>query len=432
MESEPEQQTIITSDEPNIIVKASAGSGKSSVLVKAIAYYRKQHPKDRIDAITFTRAATEVLRARLSALGVYDVNISTIHVWARNYLEIYSQLYNFNLRVLNDQDIKAAINKIVADYPRRVDAAQAYEFIVNNKRLNLADRVKVVFEAIERRYIIFKRANGLYDFTDYPLYLNDILKKYDENILDTKALFVDELQDIDAEQAYVFERVKARKKFYIGDEKQMIYGFRGSSPEIFNRVNESNGFKTYTLKYNYRSYQEIVDYAMTVYSGLTKEIEDGSHALVSDISWYNSSDIHCTRGVGGSVTVVSPFGDFMRNNVYPERNINLDTILVDSIDEPQETADSVIQSMLIRSPQILCRTNKQVDAIKACGYFQVSTIHQAKGLEYDNVIVVDFPISDSDAINIAYVAVTRARDNVMIVSMPFLQRLIAHSSNYII
>lgn len=80
MEHESEQDVIIESVEPKILVKASAGSGKTSVLTKAVVYYRQHNPKDRVDVITFTRAATQELRDRLALQGIYDVNISTIHV----------------------------------------------------------------------------------------------------------------------------------------------------------------------------------------------------------------------------------------------------------------------------------------------------------------------------------------------------------------
>ena len=65
---------------------------------------------------------------------------------------------------------------------------------------------------------------------------------------------------------------------------------------------------------------------------------------------------------------------------------------------------------------ILCRTNKQVKFINDAGYFETSTVHQAKGLEYDNVLVIDTTISCTEDLNIAYVALTRARNNVFVVN----------------
>jgi superfamily I DNA/RNA helicase len=71
---------------------------------------------------------------------------------------------------------------------------------------------------------------------------------------------------------------------------------------------------------------------------------------------------------------------------------------------------------MAQKPMILCRTNKQVKAIEEQKYFDVSTVHQAKGLEYPNVIVIDTTIKNSEDLNIAYVAMTRAENNLLIIN----------------
>lgn len=48
----------------------------------------------------------------------------------------------------------------------------------------------------------------------------------------------------------------------------------------------------------------------------------------------------------------------------------------------------------------------------------MSTVHQAKGLEYDNVVVIDTEIKEQEDLNISYVAMTRAKNNLMIVNFP--------------
>jgi ATP-dependent exoDNAse (exonuclease V) beta subunit len=55
------------------------------------------------------------------------------------------------------------------------------------------------------------------------------------------------------------------------------------------------------------------------------------------------------------------------------------------------------------------------------GITNVSTVHQAKGLEYDNVIVVDHDISSVEDLNIAYVALTRAKDSVFVINFAQLE-----------
>ena len=181
-EYNPEQQVVILSDEPNILVRASAGSGKTHALIGAVLNYRFTHPNKRIDVITFTRAATAELRNRLSAEGVNDVNISTIHVWARNFLGIYAALYNFELRLIYENDVRDILHRIIAGYKRKVEVEPVYKYICEGFRSNIPERIKATYDAIERRYIQYKRENELYDFTDYPLYLYNILKKYDEFI----------------------------------------------------------------------------------------------------------------------------------------------------------------------------------------------------------------------------------------------------------
>ena len=75
---------------------------------------------------------------------------------------------------------------------------------------------------------------------------------------------------------------------------------------------------------------------------------------------------------------------------------------------------------------ILCRSNRQVRELNACG-LDATTIHQAKGLEYDNVVVIDFAVDCHEELNVAYVGMTRAKDRLMIVS--FENLLIALKTN---
>lgn len=72
---------------------------------------------------------------------------------------------------------------------------------------------------------------------------------------------------------------------------------------------------------------------------------------------------------------------------------------------------------------ILCRTNKQVKFINDLGYFNVSTIHQAKGLEYKSVIAIDTTINSVEDLNVAYVAMTRAEDELFIINWQQFEQL---------
>ena len=64
----------------NIVIRASAGSGKTSTLITGIAAYRYERLNDRICAITYTRAARAEMEERLHTMGIFDVEVTTIHV----------------------------------------------------------------------------------------------------------------------------------------------------------------------------------------------------------------------------------------------------------------------------------------------------------------------------------------------------------------
>ena len=83
--------------------------------------------------------------------------------------------------------------------------------------MDISENYRRTLNALDRRYISYKRDNNLYDFTDYPLYLYNVLMAYGESINNVDALFVDEFQDVDSIQLELFNLVNAHKKFYIGD-----------------------------------------------------------------------------------------------------------------------------------------------------------------------------------------------------------------------
>jgi superfamily I DNA/RNA helicase len=111
----------------------------------------------------------------------------------------------------------------------------------------------------------------------------------------------------------------------------------------------TDGYEYHTLDINYRSKQEIIDNA--------------------------GVELKCDRGVGGEII----------------KNTNI----------------------LRYGPQILCRTNKEVEQIKKL-YPSVMTVHGAKGLEFNNVCVINFTIESEEDANIMFVALTRAKDRIAI------------------
>ena len=397
------QYKVVTSKSDNVLVRAPAGSGKTFSILSAVSAYRYENINDRICAITYTRAARAEMESRLQQMGIYDVDVTTIHVWARTLLNDFAIKYGFKIKILQEGQIKAILQDLVDEYVihskiKNINIDILYSFISGNKNMDIKDNYKRTLVALENRYIRYKRDNLLYDFTDYPLYLYNVLNTYDEEINNIDALFVDEYQDVDEVQFELFQKVNAKKKFFVGDPWQSIFCFRGADGEVFDKTTDFEEFK---LMCNYRSYQEIIDYATTVYLEQRENALMEEDCYITEIMWKRASAINCARGPGGSVTIVNPFGRSIKMENGIEHRINL-------IEEFKE--------FMSNRPMILCRTNKQVKYITDAGYFETSTIHQAKGLEYKNVIVIDTTISNIEDLNIAYVALTRAEDNLFVVN----------------
>lgn len=386
------QQLAIDSTAPKVLVTAPAGSGKTSTLVGAIQKYAEENPFDRIVAITFTKKAALELQSRTFGL---KVDSSTIHSWSLKELNRLGVKHKFKVSILQDdqiQEILQVLSRKCGYYSMNFYLLFAY--VMGNYNIDVAQSTKMKYEKVLRTYIQYKRENHLYDFTDLPLYLFDMLNKYDEEIETIDALFVDEFQDVDDVQAQIFTKVKAKKYFYIGDEQQSIYIFRGAGPQNLKNLVD---FERHTLKINYRSYQGIIDYANTMRNG----------SIISDTIRTQPCDIECARtDEDGEVYVI---------NEYEE--------CYDAVRGRIVSLMSTLTAFLLKKPYILCRSNKQVKAIESLGYRNVSTIHQAKGLEYTNVIVTDMELNSDEEINIAYVACTRAQNGLLICDPDLLYTL---------
>lgn len=393
------QQEAIDCTDAKIVVVAPPGSGKTHSLVGAISKYANEHPFDRITAITFTRKAASELQFKLS--DKTQVDTRTIHSWSLAELNRLAGKHKFKVDILSDiqvQEILQFLCKRLGYYSINYYLLTA--FVMGNYNIDVKDHEKNRYKKVLATYIEYKRQNQLYDFTDLPLYLYDMLQLYNERISTIDALFVDEFQDVDSTQAVIFTMVDAKKHFYIGDPDQSIYIFRGAEASVIKGLVDEQGFTQLCLSENYRSYQAILDFS-------TQILENGTE-LCEEITSLKPSWVQCVRkDQPGEVYTVAQDGRAL-----------------DVVNQKERNPYKLIRYFMEKKPYILCRSNKWVKAIQALGYKNVSTVHQAKGLEYTNVIYTDTPLSSVEEVNIAYVACTRARDALMVVNFPIFMEVL--------
>ena len=126
-------------------------------------------------------------------------------------------------------------------------------------------------EELERE----KREAGVLDYSDLEQYALRILD--DERVRGDlrehfRVLFVDEYQDVNPVQDAILSRLAGGEAFYVGDAKQAIYGFRGSSSDFCLRKTKTE--TCLTLSQNFRSAKSILDAANEVFRPLFESYRD--------------------------------------------------------------------------------------------------------------------------------------------------------------
>ncbi|RGI57278.1 ATP-dependent helicase [Ruminococcus sp. TM10-9AT] len=282
----------------NIVVKASAGTGKTTVMIDRILYLMHMIPglnMSEIYMITFTNEATNQMNDKLQEklLSKYSLtknkkylswleqqsqmHISTIDSLAYDLFRRFGTGIGFgrDLEIqpmekdrkdlikdilsdcLNEREsimtqigmTYSEASRLIDDYWRELtrkgytineilekDWGNAeLEPIVANFQKTLCE----VLKQFEKRYGQLKldaNAISINDlFFDFGHYLLD--KQLECSGLDMRYLFVDEFQDTDATQIRTFASLAqtiGARLFVVGDIKQSIYAFKGATDEAFD------------------------------------------------------------------------------------------------------------------------------------------------------------------------------------------------------
>lgn len=385
------QLDAINSPESQVVVIASPGSGKTLTMIGAIKKYLEEKTNKSVVAITFTKKAAEDIQSKIFVSN-NNLSIATIHSWSLAELNKLSIKYQFRVKILAEDKIRKILKPFMEEYKVHEKLEDScYMYMMGTMNPDLHQNVRAKFDAIFKKYTDYKKSRYLYDFTDLPMYLNDILIEYKETI-NIGGLFVDEFQDVDPTQLEVFDKVVADKKFFIGDPDQAIYIFRGATKEVFNKLKD---FKIYRLNDSYRSYQPILDLA----SCFKKQVKD--KWWINKTTYHYTDDMKAIRGNGKGECQM----------YFDRRGRFSDMIIAGPTITPK---DFLIEQLENNPYQVLCRTNIEAKTLQKLGLKNAMTIHQAKGLEFKNIMLVDFEVQNEEDKNVAYVGLTRAKDRLIV------------------
>lgn len=316
-----EQLEAVTHSEGPLLIVAGAGTGKTTVITRRIAYLIEQKlaEPEEILALTFTeKAATEMEERvdQLLPLGNYDLWISTFHSFCERLLKQHGLDIGLSneFKLLND--VKAWIlmhknfDKFKLDYykpigsPNKFIDALLYHFnkckdeiitpedylqyaeglVLSSGSAELLPSPEQSEQAVEasrtkevaESYHVYQKLlldNEYLDFGDLINYAIKLLETRPSILAGYRKKFkyvlIDEFQDTNYAQYLLIKLLtqnkpgeKAPQLVVVGDDDQSIYKFRGASvSNILNLKKDFPEVKEITLTQNYRSSQEILDLA---------------------------------------------------------------------------------------------------------------------------------------------------------------------------
>lgn len=316
-------------------VIASAGSGKTGVLVHRIHNLIMNHDVDpnKILAITFSKKAKENMMERLEKLlpdHYKYLHIETFHSFGYSIIRKFNRV---NYQIL-DADWKK--NKIIEDIYKnlfrveKVDGnvlAECVSYISLHKN-HLQYPKKNSSEDYERVYYHYekhKRDNNYLDFDDMLTMAYEILSDNEKALghcqKQYKFILADEMQDTNTAQ-YEMLRLIAQKHqnvFFVDDPLQNIFEWRGSDNKYvlgFDSAWDKNT-TTINLNCNYRSSQNIVALA----NKFAGTIPESNHKYyiesISDKPAYKAPEYCCYVNESAEAEqIAAKIQDIVKTNSY--------------------------------------------------------------------------------------------------------------------
>lgn len=282
-----EQKIAINCDEGVYGISASSGSGKSILMVERCRRLVKDkgvNPK-KILITTFTNASAKDLKKKLKSVDCEDVDTGTFHSVSQRVLCSNGITNTFN--TLPEYKITNEFRKIV-DKPKTNDILSWIGYQKNN---NIKPNDSFIYkecsyEEYELRqlynvYEQLKERNNSLDFEDWLLLAIKLLKQ--DNPINEQFkydyIMIDEHQDSNKLQLELAKLFCPKNNiFTVYDEKQTLYGFRGSNQDYCLHIEKYfPTVKRLHVNTNYRSCKNIVEYSNKFakkYYGKYKHYED--------------------------------------------------------------------------------------------------------------------------------------------------------------
>ena len=269
-----EQFNAITSASPLNQVQAGAGTGKSTVIKSRLDYlYYLGIDLNDVMVLSFTNAAADNIKARCPGIQSMTIAkmIDTIYQANHPTHQLSPSLARRGegSTFTNSLDLYRGTMPLVEEL---IDATNLVE-----KKNDYATLLRLV----EENYADIMKILDTVQQTTFHLeiiicYLEYATMKIPFNI---KHLLIDEVQDNAVFEFIFFLNLTCKLQnhlYLVGDCSQTLYEFRASDPKALNAIENSGLFATFPLNINYRSNQNILQFA----NALLNDIEANQYANI--------------------------------------------------------------------------------------------------------------------------------------------------------
>ncbi len=315
------QRAAVTAPLGPLRILAGAGSGKTQVLTRRIAWLLTVENASpwSILAVTFTNKAAAEMRSRVEAMleqPLAGLWIGTFHGIAHRLLRQHWQEARLPraFQILDSDDQNRLLKKVLRslNLDEKKWPPQAAAHFINHckdegqRPAGLADDDDPVKRQNQRIYAAYQHyceRSGLLDFGELLLRAYELWRDHPELLAHYRERFhhvlVDEFQDTNVIQ-YQWVRLLSGGQgdvFIVGDDDQCVYGWRGAKVENIQHFGEDfPGAQTIRLEQNYRSSHNILKAANALIAHNTGRLgknlwtADGDGELIQLYNAFNEVD----------------------------------------------------------------------------------------------------------------------------------------------
>lgn len=283
----PRQKEAVHYIDGPCLVLAGAGSGKTSVITRKIAYLIEQcgMPARHIAAVTFTNKASREMKERVNKLvkgkQSRGLTVSTFHNLGLNIIrkEHRHLGYKSGFTIFDAEDARSLLKEIMLkDGDLNTEVLDAVQNHISHWKNGLISTEQALEQAqspgeqtwalIYAHYEKALKAYNAVDFDDLirlpsQLFTNhpEVLERWQQRI---RYLLVDEYQDTNSSQYILVQQLVGNRGSLtvVGDDDQSIYAWRGARPENLSLLKKDfPSLHIIKLEQNYRSTARILKVA---------------------------------------------------------------------------------------------------------------------------------------------------------------------------